>query len=122
MLLTAAKYAANCIKNCFKQNKFSKKHIKKYYEEPCKATIGKQLKVHFLIRKVFELFHQKDYDQLFQIVKTNKIEQIVSLYGDMDFPRDLVIKLLKNIQFIKFLVRLWCKNPCAILKLIKIWK
>ncbi len=120
MLLTAAKYAAYCIKNCFKKNRFSKKYIKKYYEEPSKATIGKQLKVHFLIRTFFEIFTSEDYDILFQIVKTNKIEQIVSLYGDMDFPRDLVIKLLKNVLFIKFLMRIWCKNPQIIPKILKI--
>ena len=122
MLLTAAKYAAYCIKQCFNNNKFSKKHIKKLYEIPCKAIIGKQLKVHFLIRKFFELFNSEDFDDLFQIVKTNKIEQIVSLYGDMDFPRDLVIKLLKNTVFIKFLLRIWSKKPQIILTIIKILK
>ena len=121
MLLTAAKYAAFCIKSCFKNNKFSKKYIKKLYEKPCKATIGKQLKVHFLIRTFFETLTDEDYDTLFQIVKTNKIEEIVSLYGDMDFPRDLVIKLLKNSMFIKFIIRIWRKNPLIIIKILKIF-
>lgn len=121
MLLTAAKYAAICIKNCFKNNKFSKKYIEKLYGKPCKATIGKQLKVHFLIRTFFEMFTNENYDILFQIIKTNKIEEIVSLYGDMDFPRDLVIKLLKNSMFIKFIIRIWRKNPLIIIKILKIF-
>jgi geranylgeranyl reductase family protein len=121
MLLTAAKYAAYCIKNCFKNDKFSKKYIKKLYERPCKATIGKQLKVHFLIRTFFETFTSEDYDTLFQIVKTNKIEELVSLYGDMDFPRDMVIKLLKNSMFIKFIIRILRKNPLIIIKILMIF-
>ena len=102
-------------------NKFSKKYIEKLYEKPCKATIGKQLKVHFLIRTFFEMFASEDYDTLFQIVKTNNIEEIVSLYGDMDFPREMVIKLLKNSMFIKFIIRIMRKNPLILIKILKIF-
>lgn len=120
MLLIAAKYAYYCVQNCFKSNKFSKRFIKKYYEKPCRASIGKQIKTHYLIRQLFENFSNKDYENLFQIVKTNKIEQLISLYGDMDFPRSLLIKLLKNSKIIKFLIRLLIKKPFLVLKLIKL--
>jgi flavin-dependent dehydrogenase len=120
MLLTAAKYAALCIKNCIERNKFSKKIIKNQYEKPCKAKIGKQLKVHYLIRTFFENFTNEDYDILFQIVKTNQIEEIVSLYGDMDFPRDMVLQLLKNSLFLKFIIRIFKKNPLLIIKILRI--
>ncbi|MFX0187824.1 MAG: NAD(P)/FAD-dependent oxidoreductase [Candidatus Hodarchaeota archaeon] len=120
MLLIAAKYACYCIQNCFKSNKFSKRFIKKYYEKPCRASIGKQLITHYLIRQLFENFSNKDYENLFQIVKTNKIEKLISLYGDMDFPRSLLIKLLKNSKIIKFLIRLLIKKPFLVLKLIKL--
>lgn len=120
MLLIAAKYAYYCVQNCFKSNKFSKRIIKKYYEKPCRASIGKQIKTHYLIRQIFENFSNKDYENLFQIVKTNKIEQLISLYGDMDFPRSLLIKLLKNSKIIKFLFRLLIKKPFLVLKLIKL--
>jgi len=119
MLLTASKYAASCIKKCFKNIEFSKKFIKKYYEKPCKATIGKQLKMHFIIRTFFETLNGKDYDTLFQIVKTNKVEEIISLYGDMDFPRDMVIKLVKNSKFIKFIFRILRRKPVLIIKILK---
>jgi digeranylgeranylglycerophospholipid reductase len=54
MLLTAAKVAANCIKECFKKGEFSKKFIKKQYEKTTKNLIGNQLKVHYIIRKILE--------------------------------------------------------------------
>jgi flavin-dependent dehydrogenase len=120
MLLTAAKYAAFCIKTCFKNNNFSKKYIKKLYEIPCKSTIGKQLKIHFIIRLFFEIFSNEDYNTLFQIVKTNEIEKIVTLHGDMDFPREMVIKLLKNSMFLKFIIRIIKKNPFILIKILKI--
>ncbi len=119
MLLTAAKYAAFCIKSCFKNNNFSKKFIKKYYERPCLATIGKQLKVHYLIRTFLENLTTGDFDTLFQIVKTNKIEKLISFYGDMDFPKDMVIKLLKNLMFIKFLIKILKNNPLIVIKILR---
>ena len=119
MLLTAVKYAAFCIKSCFKNNNFSKKFIKKYYEGPCLATIGKQLKVHYLIRTFLENLTTGDFDTLFQIVKTNKIEKLISFYGDMDFPKDMVIKLLKNLMFIKFLIKILKNNPLIVIKILR---
>ena len=90
------------------------------YENPCLATIGKQLKIHFVIRKIFERFTSEDYNTFFQIIKTSKVEQIISLYGDMDFPKSLFVKLLKNSMVFKFLVRFVRKNPGLIVQLLKI--
>lgn len=118
MLLTAAKFAAFSIIKCFKNNNFSKKFLEKFYEKPCLSTIGKELKIHFLIRLLLEQLNDDDYDNFFQIVKTTKIEQIISLYGDMDFPRKIVIKLLKNITFIKFFFRIIKKNPFLLFKIL----
>ncbi|MHA1148062.1 MAG: geranylgeranyl reductase family protein [Promethearchaeota archaeon] len=120
MLLTAAKYAASCIKKCFKSNNFSQKFIKKHYENQCSATIGHQLKIHFIIRKIFEHFTSDDYEMFFQIVKISHVEELISLYGDMDFPRTLFIKLLKNSLVFKFLLKFFRKNPLLVFKLLKI--
>ncbi|TFG25788.1 MAG: NAD(P)/FAD-dependent oxidoreductase [Promethearchaeota archaeon] len=121
MLLTAAKYAALCIINCFKNEVFSKKVIEKYYEKPCLASIGKQLKIHFFIRIFLENLNADDFDTFFQIIKTSNIEKIVSLYGDMDFPRELVIRLMKDFVFIKFLVKVVKRNPLILVNIIKIF-
>ncbi|MFX0140233.1 MAG: FAD-dependent monooxygenase, partial [Candidatus Hodarchaeota archaeon] len=56
MLLTCAKIASYCILNCFKTNNFSKKFIKKYYQKNCLAFVGKQLKIHYIIRRILERF------------------------------------------------------------------
>lgn len=120
MLLTAAKYAAYCIKTCFQINDFSQKTIKKLYENLCKVSIGKQLKIHYIIRMILERFTDDDFDTFFKIIKTSRVEHLISLYGDMDFPRSLAFKLLKNSLVIKFLIKFFLKNPTFVLKLFKL--
>jgi len=119
-ILTAAKYAANCIKKCIKIDNFSRKVIKKYYENPCRLTIGKELKIHYLIRVVLERLDNKDFKKLFEIIQINKIQKLINIYGDMDFPKAFILKLVKNPIVISFLVRFTFKNPNILVKLLKI--
>jgi len=120
MLLTAAKYASHCIKMCFKNNKFTKQEIKKYYEKPCKSLIGKELKIHYVIRAFLEKCTKKDYDKIFQIIKTSEIEHLISIYGDMDFPKKLIFKVIKNPRFFPFLMKFLLKNPLLLMKAVHI--
>ncbi|UCD02069.1 MAG: NAD(P)/FAD-dependent oxidoreductase [Promethearchaeota archaeon] len=119
MLLTAAKYAASCIQKCFKCNKFSKRIIKKYYETPCISAIGKELKIHYLIRAFLEKFSNNDFEKVFQIVKASKIEHLISIYGDMDFPKAVIFKILKNPLVFPFLIKFILKHPSILVKLLK---
>ena len=120
MLLTAVKYASNCVKLSFEQNNFSKRFIKKHYEKPCLRTIGKELKLHYIIRLILERLTNRDFEVFFKIVKENKIEHIITLYGDMDFPKDIIFKLVKNPLVFTFLIKFSLKNPKIIIKLLKI--
>jgi flavin-dependent dehydrogenase len=119
-LLTAAHYCTDCIKTCFKINNFSKKIIKKNYEKPCRLTIGKELKIHYLIRVILERLDDKGFRRLFKIIKNNKIEKLINLYGDMDFPKSFIFKLIKNPAVLFFLVRFILKNPDIFVELFKI--
>ncbi len=119
MLLISGKIAAHCVRICFRKNNFSKKIIRKYYEKPCLAVVGKQLKLHYYIRKIFEKCTNTDFETLFQIVKTNKIEKLISLYGDMDFPRSLVIKLSRDYLVLKFLLNFIKKKPSFIIESLR---
>jgi geranylgeranyl reductase family protein len=119
-LLIASKYAANCIIKCFKNDNFSKKIIRRYYERPCFSTIGKQLKINYLIRAVLERLSNKDFDKLFEIIKTSKIEKLINIYGDMDFPRTFILKLLSNPMVFTFLMKFIIRNPDIFVILLKI--
>jgi flavin-dependent dehydrogenase len=120
MLLTAAKYAAYCIKKCFRCNKFSRKLIKNYYETPCRIKIGRELKIHYLIRALLEKFTTNDFKRVFRIIKSSKIEKLISIYGDMDFPRALIFKILKNPLFFPFVIKFLLKNPQILFKIFRI--
>jgi len=121
MLLTAAKYASNCIYRCFEEDNFSKRIIQKYYEKPCSHTIGKELKLHFIIRLILENFRNKDFDIFFKIIKEAKIEHLITFYGDMDFPKTLVFKLLRNRTVLGFMFKFFIKNPVLIFKILKLF-
>ena len=118
MLLTAAKYASNCIHRCFEDENFSKRIIKKYYEKPCSQTIGRELKLHFIIRLILENFNSNNFEIFFKIIKENKIEHLVTFYGDMDFPKTLVFKLLRNRTVLGFMFKFFIKNPVLIFKIL----
>lgn len=120
MLLTAAKHASKCVNLCFKNDTFSKKFIKKYYEKPCSQTIGRELKLHYIIRLILEKFTAKDFEVFFKIIKENKVERIISFYGDMDFPKTLVAKLLRNRTVLGFIFKFLMKNPVIIFKMLKL--
>jgi len=121
MLLTAAKYASNCVKLCKANGNYSKKFIKKHYEKPCSQAIGRELKLHFIIRLMLENFRSKDFDSFFKIIKENKIEHLITFYGDMDFPKALVFKLLRNRKVMSFLLKFIMKNPVIIFKILKLF-
>jgi len=120
MLLTAAKYASNCVNLCFKNGNFSKRFIKKIYVNPCLRAIGRELKLHFTIRLILENLSVKDFETFFKLIKENKIEHLISLYGDMDFPKALIIKLLRNRTVLSFMFKFFIKNPVIIFKIIKL--
>ncbi|MFX0040059.1 MAG: hypothetical protein ACFFCY_15835 [Promethearchaeota archaeon] len=120
MLLTAAKYATYCILKCFRQNVFSAKNIKKYYQNQCKVIIGRELRIHFLIRAILERMTSRDFNKLFKIIKSSNIENLFSIYGDMDFPRTLIFKIVKNPIFLPFLISYLIKNPQVLIKIIRL--
>ncbi len=122
MLLIATKYASNCIINCFKHNEFSKKFIIKYYHKPCSNKIGKELKIHYIIRLFLKHLKNQDLDEFFTIIDNSKIKDLISFYGDMDFPKKILFKLLKNPYIIKFLLKIFIKNPKLFLKSIILLK
>ncbi|MBD3197126.1 MAG: geranylgeranyl reductase family protein [Candidatus Lokiarchaeota archaeon] len=118
MLLIAAKFAAGCIKSSFKEENFSKSFIYKNYEKQCLYTIGKQLKFHFLLRIFFQNCTSDDFESLFQLIRKHKLQKLISLYGDMDFPRKMLIRLFFNAQIVRFLIKFVFQHPKFLISLV----
>jgi hypothetical protein len=74
------------------------------------------LKIHYVIRAFLEKCTKKDFDKVFQIIKTSEIEHLISIYGDMDFPKVLIFKVIKNPRFFPFLMKFFLKNPLLLMK------
>ncbi|MBN1801143.1 MAG: NAD(P)/FAD-dependent oxidoreductase [Candidatus Lokiarchaeota archaeon] len=120
MLLICAKFAANCIINSFLNNNFSKYFAIKHYQKPCLKAIGRQLKLHFIIRTILNYFSYRDYENFFTILNTNNVVNSISLYGDMDFPKKVIFKLIKDRNVLKFLLGFVRRHPNLLLKILKI--
>lgn len=63
------------------------------YEQRWRKKYGNDLGLHVQIRK---FLNKVNYDELLAIVKKEKLESFISLYGDMDRPQNLVSEVLKR--------------------------
>ena len=78
------------------------------------------MKTHYLIRVLIERLSPKDFIKLFRILRTNKMEYLINLYGDMDFPKRFIFKILRNPFVVAFLIKFIFRNPDIIVKFLKI--
>ena len=53
-------------------------------------------------------------------LQSTKIENRISLYGDMDFPKALLVKLLKGPFVISYFLKFIAKNPNIFFRILKI--
>lgn len=120
MLISAAKIAHKCIVGCFTQSDFSRCFIRKHYEKPCRKTIGRQLKIHYILRLIIEELTDDEFKQIFQILRISQIENLISVYGDMDFLKSFILKMLRNSLVLRFLIKLILKKPRLPYKIIRI--
>ncbi|MDP4012743.1 MAG: NAD(P)/FAD-dependent oxidoreductase [Candidatus Nanoarchaeia archaeon] len=74
----------------------------KNYEKLWKKSVGRELWLSLLMRKTLDRFSKKDYNDLIQMVKREKIKQIIGNI-DRDKPSKMVPKLLlAEPRFLKY--------------------
>lgn len=106
--LLSSEIAAKSVVKAYKEKNFDSGFWKKNYYNIWKKTVGKELKIHFLIRRALNKFNEKDYDKLIDFIKENKF--LFEKYGDMDFPTRYFFKLfkIKNFGFfLRFLFKIF---------------
>ena len=64
----------------------------KSYEKGWKKRLGKSLSTHLLLRNCLNRFTDKEYDQLLEMLKHEKVKKLIQDY-DREFPIVLLIKL-----------------------------
>ena len=78
------------------------------YEKGWRKKIGKDLKIHLLIRKIMNKFDEKDYDELVELTGQDKITKLIGKY-DREYPSKLLISMVfkepRFLKYAKFLLR-----------------
>ncbi|MHA1820490.1 MAG: hypothetical protein ACTSU2_09035 [Promethearchaeota archaeon] len=111
MLTTAAKIASKAIIKAFERGRFDKSFFQRNYEDKIKRKIGLELKLHYLIRQLLINFDTADYNRFFRLYRENSsIKLIIKEYADMDFPKRVLLKLIFNYSFLRFILQILMKN------------
>ena len=69
-----------------------------------------ELKMHYFIRLVLQRFTTRDFNWFFKLYSETNMKDIIEKYADMDFPKRLILKLLINRTFDRFLVHFLARN------------
>ena len=76
----------------------------KSYDKLWRKRIGKDLRLHLMLRKKLDKLNDEKYNELIKLVKKEKIRKILNYY-DRDFVSKFVLKLLlKEPRFLKFII------------------
>jgi len=90
--------ASHCSKvaiEALEKNNYSPKFLKKYHKL-WTADIGKELFLGMKFRKIYKNLSDKQMNEFIQKFQNQKIIDIISKYGDIDYPSKLVKPLLKK--------------------------
>jgi digeranylgeranylglycerophospholipid reductase len=88
------------------KNNFKETFLKKY-EVLWKKRLGKEFQMTRLARKILNRLSDKAIDKLFKIIIEENLQHELSIGGDMDFQRNVILKLLKRKETLKILPMVW---------------
>jgi geranylgeranyl reductase family protein len=93
--LLCAGHCAHVSIDALKKNNFSSQFLKKY-QKLCSADIGRELNLGMKFRKIFNHFTDKHFDKYIEKFQNQKITEIISKYGDIDYPSKLIKPMIKK--------------------------
>ncbi|MBS3061396.1 MAG: NAD(P)/FAD-dependent oxidoreductase [Candidatus Diapherotrites archaeon] len=93
----AGKLAAETIR----EHLFEKKKLENYNKKL--DWLNKELNMHWKIHNYYTKLNDNQVNKLFEKAKKAKVEELLSDYGNMDFPTQFIPKLVSNPRVIFFL-------------------
>jgi len=93
--LLCAKHCSLVAMDALEKNNFTASFFKKYHKL-CNTDIGRELFLGMKFRKIFKNLSNKQMDKYIEKFNNPKIIEIISKYGDIDYPSRLVKPLLKK--------------------------
>ncbi len=93
-LLCASLCSSIAIEALEKKN-FTQQFLKRYHKR-WSSEIGRELNIGIKFRKIFKKLTDNQFDKYIEKFQNPKITEIISKYGDIDYPSRLVTPLLKK--------------------------
>jgi geranylgeranyl reductase family protein len=107
--LLCASHCAKTVIDALEKNNFSSHFLKKYQKLWTK-DIGKELSIGMKFRKIYRNLTDKQMDKCIENLQNPKITEIISKYGDIDYPSKLIKPILKNAPALLKLLPIIMKN------------
>lgn len=98
-----ARIAAKAITKAVITNSFSGDFFKDNYDKIWQKLYGKELKKHFLLRKLMNSLNTEDYKMLLSFAKSNS--DLFETKGDMDFVSNLLSSISRKSEIFTFGIR-----------------
>ncbi|MFC1910158.1 NAD(P)/FAD-dependent oxidoreductase [Chloroflexota bacterium] len=98
--LLCADIAANVLKTALDKDDLSTWRMSRYQREWMK-TLGRELNIGYYARKIFEGLSDKRFDRIFEIIKRNEVNKLVSQSSDISFDwhSKSIIRMLRSLGF-----------------------
>ena len=93
--LLCASHCSTVSIESLQKNDFTSKFLKKYHKL-WSTDIGRELYLGMKFRKIFKNLSDKKFDKYIEKFQNPKINEIISRYGDIDYPSKLLKPLLKK--------------------------
>jgi geranylgeranyl reductase family protein len=93
--LLCASHCTTIAIDALQKNNFTSQFLKKYHKL-WTADIGRELYLGMKFRKIYKNLTDKQMDKYIEKFKNPKIVEIITKYGDIDYPSKLVKPLLKK--------------------------
>jgi len=94
--LLCASHCTTTIIDALEKNNFTPQLLKKY-QQLWSADIGRELHLGMKFRAIFKSLSDKQIDKYIKKFQNPEITEVISKYGDIDYPSKLVKPLLKKI-------------------------
>ena len=94
--LLCADHCSNTSIEALQKNDFSNQFLK-IYHKLWYADIGRELNLGMKFRKVFKKITDKQFDKYIEKFQNPKIKELITRYGDIDYPSKLLKPMLKKI-------------------------
>jgi len=93
--LLCGSYCSSVVTEALQRNNFSLQFLKKYHKL-WSTDIGRELYIGMKFRRIFKNLTDRQMDKYIEKFQKQKITEIISEYGDIDYPSKLVKPLLKH--------------------------